>query len=514
MENLNNFRLNQEEKNSLENIKDLKNYIDNFFLHEELKNFVLETSTILNLDENIVGLKSKKLLFQKFTFKINKFENSFSFLKAIYQFFIFFVIFFKITLSKKSQEQKLKRKIMLFNIDSIDDIEKFKKVLSSYESSVIVTKKKINLKNISKHTQDKYLKENLILKYNNDYLDLSFKDKSEKYSIKTNIINERDIGLDRNCIPNKKQILKYVLKLFFQSLKFKFNFIQIFNIIFYSAVKNYSIFKKYEAKYFLQDRINYTCPIRNYLFKKMGGHVSGCVQTHLTEASISLYNDIDLFMTFGDEQYSKNLLMQLGSRIGESKPVGSLRVENFLNKSSKKFNYDKEIDILIFGVNLYNWLYINNESKKNYYKFLNYIRILSDNYKDLKIVFKHHPNNIMDSKEVEIMKNSNVIYLDKKINSYSLIKNSKLFLSYSSTLIVETSGLLGKSYFVDPNNNNKVFFNESDNFNKIKLVDFADIEKIVDTVIYKKENEKRVLNDICLDSKNVSELIVKNLRGL
>ena len=206
--------------------------------------------------------------------------------------------------------------------------------------------------------------------------------------------------------------------------------------------------------------------------------------------------------------------MQLGSRIGESKPVGSLRVENFLNKSSKKFNYDKEIDILIFGVNLYNWLYINNESKKNYYKFLNYIRILSDNYKDLKIVFKHHPNNIMDSKEVEIMKNSNVIYLDKKINSYSLIKNSKLFLSYSSTLIVETSGLLGKSYFVDPNNNNKVFFNESDNFNKIKLVDFADIEKIVDTVIYKKENEKRVLNDICLDSKNVSELIVKNLRGL
>ena len=73
MENLNNFRLNQEEKNSLENIKDLKNYIDNFFLHEELKNFVLETSTILNLDENIVGLKSKKLLFQKFTFKINMF---------------------------------------------------------------------------------------------------------------------------------------------------------------------------------------------------------------------------------------------------------------------------------------------------------------------------------------------------------------------------------------------------------------------------------------------------------
>ena len=38
----------------------------------------------------------------------------------------------------------------------------------------------------------------------------------------------------------------------------------------------------------------------------MGGVLSGCVQTHLTEASISLFNDIDLFMTFGDEQHSKN----------------------------------------------------------------------------------------------------------------------------------------------------------------------------------------------------------------
>ena len=92
--------------------------------------------------------------------------------------------------------------------------------------------------------------------------------------------------------------------------------------------------------------------------------LSGCIQTHLTEASISFFNDIDLFMTFGDEQYSKFFLTQLGSRIGESKPVGSIRIENFLHNSSIKFNREEEIDILIFGVNLYNWLYINNNSKK------------------------------------------------------------------------------------------------------------------------------------------------------
>ena len=98
-------------------------------------------------------------------------------------------------------------------------------------------------------------------------------------------------------------------------------------------------------------------------------------------------------MTFGDEQHSKKLLTLLGSRIGKSIPIGSLRVESFLYNSSKEFNNKMEIDVLVFGVNLYNWLHINNNAKKNYYKFLEYLKTLSNNYKNLKIVFKHHPNN-------------------------------------------------------------------------------------------------------------------------
>ena len=272
--------------------------------------------------------------------------------------------------------------------------------------------------------------------------------------------------------------------------------------------------KRFKAKYSLQDRINYTCPIKNYLFKKTGGIISGCVQTHLAEASISLFNDIDLFMTFGDEQYSKILSTSLGSRIEKSVPVGSIRVESYLNKTSREFNYDQEIDILVFGVNIYNWLYLNNESKKNYYMFLNYVSSISKNYKDLKIVFKHHPNNIEDKKEIEIMKSSNVIYLDKKINSYSLIKNSKLFLSYSSTMIIETSGIVGKSYFIDPYNSNNVFFNENKNYEKIKLVKPSEIDETINSIILKKDKPKKMLNNICFESKNVSELIVKNLKGL
>ena len=43
--------------------------------------------------------------------------------------------------------------------------------------------------------------------------------------------------------------------------------------------------------------------------------------------------------------------------------------------------------------------------------------------------------------------------------------------------------------FIDPNNNNKVFLMKM-TFNKIKLVDFADIENIIDKVIYQKKMKK------------------------
>ncbi len=513
IQNLKNFKLDQEKKNSLDNIKDLKNFVDNFFLQNDLKQFVYDTARLLDLDQNVVSLKSKKLLIQKFIYKENKFDETFSFFKIIYQLIIFFVIYIKILLSK-NQKKTLKKDLILFNVDSIDEIEKFKKVLLACGDTLILTKKKFNFNNVSNHIFDSYLKKNLIINYNNEYLDISFKDKNEKYSIKTNIFYENNISLDRNSVKKKLCVFNYAVKLFLKSIFLKFNLLEIFNIILFSKIKNYSIFKKFKAKYSLQDRINYTCPIKNFLFKKTGGIISGCVQTHLAEASISLFNDIDLFMTFGDEQYSKILSTSLGSRIEKSVPVGSIRVESFLNKTSREFNYDQEIDILVFGVNIYNWLYLNNESKKNYYMFLNYVSSISKNYKDLKIVFKHHPNNIEDKKEIEIMKSSNVIYLDKKINSYSLIKNSKLFLSYSSTMIIETSGIVGKSYFIDPYNSNNIFFNENINYEKIKLVKPSDIDETINSIILKKDKPKKMLNNICLESKNVSELIVKNLKGL
>ena len=44
----------------------------------------------------------------------------------------------------------------------------------------------------------------------------------------------------------------------------------------------------------------------------------------------------------------------------------------------------KKIDILVIGVNLFNWLYVNHAQKTNYYKFIKLIKELSISEKKIK----------------------------------------------------------------------------------------------------------------------------------
>ena len=88
------------------------------------------------------------------------------------------------------------------------------------------------------------------------------------------------------------------------------------------------------------------------------------MQSHLSEGSINLYNDIDIFFTFGEETNSIKFLKDMGSNIIKTFAVGSLRTESYLYKASEKYHIDDKIDILIIGVNLYSWLYLNENTKK------------------------------------------------------------------------------------------------------------------------------------------------------
>jgi hypothetical protein len=202
----------------------------------------------------------------------------------------------------------------------------------------------------------------------------------------------------------------------------------------------------------------------------MGGEISTCVQSHTAEASINMFNDTDLFFTFGDEEYSKVFLIELGSRVEASYPVGSLRNEVFYEDSNEAFHSKNKIDILVVGVNLFNWLYVNKNQKENYYNFIRIIKLISSRFPNLNISMKHHPNNRKDPVEREILKDSQIKYIDPLLNSYTFIKNTGLFISFCSTMILEINAIKGNSFFVDLNQNNNVFFEKNNNLKKIFLL--------------------------------------------
>lgn len=512
MKNLKNFKINLNEKKPRNSSLKLKNFIDDVFRENDSKELFQKISDILSISKFDIELKAKKILYNQFSYKENKFKNFSSLFNIIYHFFAFFLIFIKTICFKKKLETK-KKKLAIFGIETIDEIFKFKKILEYFDNSILVTSRDLEFDNKKKYFHNHTLRNYLKVKYQKGVVYFNYKKNiSNNFSFKTIILNERQIILDQNCLKKKFEILLIILSYFILSIKKKFNYLMFINIILFSYIKNYSIFKRYNCDIILIDRIYLSCPIRNALFKKFGGKSSISLQSHLSEDSISFYNQVDIFFTFGKETHSKKILNKFGSQIKDSVPAGSIQIQNYYYNFKNIHHSKKKIDILVLGVNKFNWFYSNKNTQKNYYKFFHLLKNLSKKYKNIKIYIKHHPNNLLDEKEFNIIKNSNIKYLDQETNSYFYIKNSKLFFSFSSTMIQEIYAVKQSSFFVDANNNNENFFLQNLNLNKIKISTFKSLCRMVDLYLIKKQRNQKAYNaDICFGSKNTSKIIIKRI---
>ena len=523
---LENFKLDLKKIDSFESIKNLKISIDNLVNQKIFLKQLSLISNLLDIDLDILQLKAKRILVSKFNYKKNRFNKISKIHDILKEFIIFLYLFLRLVFAFKKKREIKNIELILCNIQSIDEIEKFKNILNKFESSLIVSEKKsFNFERLNKDLkprtdinirsrtdiQDEYLVENLSITFHNNKLDLNFKDKNEKISINTDIVTRRDAHFQKECIKDKFKLFKIGFIVMYYSLRERFNFLYFFNRILFSYASNFSIFTNYKAKYLLQDRIYTTCPIRNYLFKKMGGKITSCVQSHITEGSINLFNDTDLLFSFGDEEGSIKNLTEMGSRISKSIPVGSLRHEEYCLNACDNFSSKEKIDILVFGVNINDWYYSNELIQKSYYDFIKLIGLISIKYKNLNIRMKHHPNNFDDSIEREILKNSNVKYVEKITNSYRYLKTSKLFFSFSSSMVCEAFAQGKVGYFINTIENN-LFFKNNNNFKKIILRDFNQIEEIIQKDIIGKKEMINNFSDICLKSGKVSESIFQNLK--
>lgn len=83
------------------------------------------------------------------------------------------------------------------------------------------------------------------------------------------------------------------------------------------------------------------------------------------------------------------------------------------------------------------------EAEEDYYETFSWLVKFKKSHKKTKICIKHHPgdySNDRDPYENTIIKNSGIIYLKNKLNSYLLAEDSKMCVSYCSTMILELNG--------------------------------------------------------------------------
>jgi len=514
MKKLDTFKLDRN-KDPIENIFKIKKFIDSFTKQKIILQLSKNYSEILDCPNRAIDKKLKQLTLGTFHYQ----KGIFLFKSGPIMIFRDFLINAGIILvsflfSKKVKKRK-KCQIILDDIEDVNSLFRFKKLLSYYKESVVFTKK---------------------IFYNSNFKTISNSIKYSYFFIPSSV----------NIKKNTFSLVCLSFKILFLSIKNNFNLFYFFNKIIFTYLRYEYLFEKYNSKYLLHDRFYRSCSLRNHLFKKKGGSLIGCTQIHIPEASISLYFETDILFSFGNESYSKNKINKLGGSIKKVVPVGSLKMEHLWNGSKKYTSRAPSSDIILIGLNPMNWLKLSKRMVDNYYTQYEWMKKLSKKFPDYKIIIKHHPNfkgddiesNILKDTKIKSVINSNFLkkrhaqysnikkfpnlffrkfnisinfiddlIFEKNSDSYNFMNSSRIVLSFGSTMILEGVGMNKKSFFLDPKKQNTTFFKYLNHLNSIRITNYNQLEKVVINISKSKNIKKSKRNQICLESSQASKKI-------
>lgn len=331
----------------------------------------------------------------------------------------------------------------------------------------------------------------------------------------TNIIhyNFLNTGFNFSDLINYYKIFFYSLKL---SLITKVNFIYLL----LSFLKEFYFYKNFfyfhNSKYLLTHKHYDTSNIKNFFFKKNGGKTYATIQKNIsTTNSNSFFYNANYNFSFSNRAgIPQN---ERFTNLKKNIPVGSFFMENlFLNKKNDKkslINQIEKYDVLyVAGNDLYpssnydTW----NGHNQIYKEHLKWLKKASIEFPDIKFGFKHHPDNNNNYEET-ILNNSKVIITNSKINSYELAINSKLVVSFASTMIIELLTLGIKSFYLNPDFKNKQFLHDIKDFEKISIKNYLALKNCI---INLDTSEKISKYDYCENSEKVTEKIISHLGKL
>ena len=454
--------------------KDLEKDINSILSSFHGKRLVKFYSDKFNIPQEVCSHYLKQKLARSFSVKslgyipiMHKFRFFFSILQYII--FIILVLF----LSKKIETQKKRFTLLIDDIQSVNEFSRWRCLESKFTAEETVYVTRFSLKN-------HLIKSNTVCHLNLQDYD------------RTSVL---DLGI--------KGLFSDILFLVKSTFQLKLNFFHIHNHFVNDFFYYSTLFRVCIADYMIQDRnLGRTNALKNYLFKSSGGKISSCIQKNIAQHNgNALFYDVDIFFSYGNR--TSEDIMNLGARIDKLHPVGSFA----FNNSSNVFDSDErinKIDVLYIGINVIN-------SKKTdwtgYYESVKWLAKFSKKNQHLNIYIKHHPSWKKDKKELDIIKDSGIQYLNKNLDSYKAANNSTYIITYGSSMGYELMGYDLNVLFLDPTNRNP-FINNFVHNDKNVINDYVNMEFLLDNIeIFKERKNHLKSSDYCHQNEKISDSI-------
>ena len=476
-----NFEIPDNSEDILEKNIKLSNNIFKFIKEKKIEKEIKKISLLLNFPEGEMSFFFSKKIFLNFLNKSTKTNFTkkikFSWFSRYYLYFFIYPFFLMLFKKKNSKKKKIK-----YIIDSIgSDIE-----LSLFKNF----EKHEGTENILYLSEKKKLKGKNIIPY--DFMNTGFR------------------IVDVICYY---KIFFYSLKL---SLTTKINFVYL-SLSFLKEYYYYKNFFLYNNAEFLLTHKHYdTSNVKCFFFKKFGGKIYATIQKNIsTTNSNSFFYYADYNFSF-----SENVKIPIKQRFNYFKkniPIGSFFMENLFLNHTKNINFspskEDRFDVLcVAGNDIQPLGFYDSWSDHNkiYKLHLDWLKQASIEFPKLKFGFKHRQNNNNNFEE-KVLEGSNVIIVNKRYNSYDIAQNSKLVLSFASTMIIELLTLGIKSFYLNPDFKNKQFLNDIKDYEKISIKNYLALKNCI---INLDSSEKINKYEYCENSEKVTEKIINHLKKL
>lgn len=465
---------------------DIFNVINNYAEKEELSGLYAYFEERYELPASVIKKKIKQHIVRSYQLKSQKFTPHLDLKNIPRSLLNYGALVYGLLFTRKKNEVR-NFDLIIDNICSPHELERFKKLVSLFgEHNVLVIARDLDISGIfpNYQTYNKKLFQGIGLA-----------------DLVKSIYNELFLGV------------WVVLK---ASLKSKVNLLPVCLEIIHSYLSAKAIFESNKAQFLIQERHYDTNSVKNYMFKKLGGIAATSIQKNLIQtAPIFFYMDIDVLFSLGSDGYSPAI--EYGGRIDHVEPVGSVFMEHYWFKqpnSNHEYNSDKKYDLVVLGINISNGYERQDSYNKfmdDYYGMFRWVAKLSMDMPEYRIVVMHHASAGNDEIEDSILTNSNVIVLDKNLDSYKTAFSSKCAITYGSTMGYELNAHGLPTFFIDPGSRCSYLpLKGCDYIDDKKVSSYDDLVTLMSDIVDRGNLPKitqEISDSFCLSSSDASDRI-------